>query len=94
MTKLKRWGLATVVMHGKDGVLAMTMLRFKHQIRNPEIVSAELHREKATAQELTLARQLIEASTAKRFDYANYEDRYTDRLKELIDAKIQGKQVI
>jgi DNA end-binding protein Ku len=103
LTKLKRWGLATVVMHGKDqlllirpvdGVLAMTMLRFKHQIRNPEIISAELHREKATAQELTLARQLIESSTAKRFDYANYEDRYTDRLKELIDAKIQGKQVI
>jgi DNA end-binding protein Ku len=103
MTKMHRWGVATAVLHGKDqlllvrpldGVLAMTMLRYQKQIRSPEIVGEEVKQVKTNAQELRLAQQLIEASTNKRFDFAQYEDRYTDRLKELIDAKIEGKEVI
>jgi DNA end-binding protein Ku len=103
MEDVNRYGVAKVVLRGKeeillvrplDGVLTMTMLHYDSQIRGPEVVRDEVPQEKANAQELKLARQLIEASTTKKFDFAAYEDRYNDRLKEMIDAKIAGKEVI
>jgi non-homologous end joining protein Ku len=47
MEKLKRWGMATVVMHARqhivvvrpiDNLLTMTMLHFKNEIRSPEML--------------------------------------------------------
>lgn len=72
----------------------MIMLHYQSQIRSPDTVRDEIPRLKANAQELKLAQQLIESSTAKKFDFSQYEDRYTDRLKQLIEAKIEGKQII
>jgi DNA end-binding protein Ku len=101
--KLDRCGVATVVLRGKEqllmvrpisGVLTMVMLHFKSQIRSPKAVLDEVPHAKARAQELKLAQQLIESSTAKKFDFSQYEDRYTDRLKALIQSKIEGKEVI
>jgi DNA end-binding protein Ku len=103
LAKLNRCGLATVVLHGKEqlllvrpveGVLTMTMLHYKSQIRGPETIRDEIPTAKASPQELKLAQQLIESSTSDSVDFASYEDRYTDRLKELIEAKIAGKETI
>ncbi len=103
MMKMNRCAMATVVLRGKeelllvrpvDGVLTMTMLHYKSQIRSPEAVADRIPEVKTNAQELKLAQQLIEASTSKKFDFASYEDRYTDKLKELIEAKIAGKEII
>jgi DNA end-binding protein Ku len=103
MEKMNCCGIATVVLHGKEqllmvraieGVLCMLMLHYQSQIRQPSSIGNELTNVKINAQELKLAQQLIESSTAEKFDLASYEDTYTDRLKELIQAKIEGKQVI
>ena len=47
-----------------------------------------------SANELKLAETLIEASVAKRFDFSKYEDDYTERLTELINAKVEGKEIV
>jgi DNA end-binding protein Ku len=103
MAKEKRYGLATVVLYAKeqialvrplDGVLAMTMLHYKSQIREPEVVEPHLPKVSVAAQELKLAQQLIKASTEKRFDFSQFEDHYTDRLRELIDSKLAGKKIV
>jgi DNA end-binding protein Ku len=103
MAKEKRFGLATVVLYSKeqigllrpiDDVLAMTMLHYKSQIREPELVEPHLQKVSVAAQELKLAQQLIKASTDKKFDFSQFEDRYTDRLRELIDSKLAGKKIV
>ena len=103
MEKLHRCGVATVVLHGKEqllivrpvnGVLAMIMMRYQSQIRSPTSIKDFRSERKSSAQELKLAQQLIESTTSERFDFSKYEDQYTDRLKELIDAKIAGQEVI
>ncbi len=103
MAKLDRCGVATVVLRGKeqllmvrplDGVLTMIMLHYESQVRSPSAVREELPQTKASAQELKLAQQLIESSTSAKFDFSRYEDRYTDRLKALIQSKIEGKEII
>jgi DNA end-binding protein Ku len=103
MAKLERCGVATVVWHGKeqlllvrptDGLLTMTMLYFNSQIRSPESVEKESSRVRVNAQELKLAQQLIQSSTTSKFDLAHYDDRFTDRLKELIEAKLEGHEVV
>ena len=103
MEKLHRCGVATVVLHGKEQllivrpvnrVLAMIMLRYQSQIRSPTSIKDSRPQQKVSAQELKLAQQLIESTTSEEFDFSQYEDQYTDRLKELIDAKIAGQEVI
>jgi DNA end-binding protein Ku len=37
---------------------------------------------------------LIEASTREDFDLSAYVDQYTVRLKELIAAKVEGKEIV
>jgi DNA end-binding protein Ku len=41
-----------------------------------------------------MARKLIEASAAKKFDLAAYPDMYTKRLTELVEAKVAGKEIV
>jgi DNA end-binding protein Ku len=103
MRKLNRCGIATVVLHGKeqllmirpiDGLLAMVMLRYQNEIRDSSSVTDAAGEMKIGNQELKLAQQLIESATATKFDFSQYENHYTDRLKELIEAKIAGQEII
>src|SRR5262249_2627030 len=45
-------------------------------------------------EELDLAKTLIEGNTSKKLDYAKYKDLYTERLTQLIEAKVQGKELV
>jgi DNA end-binding protein Ku len=41
-----------------------------------------------------LAETLVKFWTTKRFDIDQYEDRYRAKVKELIDAKIEGREIV
>ena len=103
MQKRNRAGVARVVFSGKeqvvvvrplDGMLMMSMLNYDAQVRKPETFQDEVKPQKPSSEELKLAEMLIDASTAKEFNYAKYEDLYTQRLTELINAKVEGKEVV
>ncbi len=103
MTKRDRHGLARVIFSGKEqlvlvrpmnGLLMMSMLNYESQIRKPEAFEDEVPRPKVSSQEVKLAEMLIDASTSKKFDFSKYQDLYTERLTELINAKIEGKEVV
>ena len=103
MAKRDRHGVARVVFSGKEqlvlvramnGMLMMSMLNYESQIRKPEAFEDELQRPKISAQEVKLAEMLIDASTAKNFDFSKYQDLYTERLTELINAQVEGKEVV
>ncbi len=44
--------------------------------------------------ELALAKKLIEHSTSKHFDIDQYVDDYEDKLKQLIEAKVEGREIV
>jgi non-homologous end joining protein Ku len=47
-------------------------------------------KEPVVAQELKLAKTLVEASTTKEADLDSYRDLYAERLNELVQAKVAG----
>lgn len=103
MVELSRHAVARVVMHGKeqvvwlrpmDNLLSMTVLNYDHEITKPAAFEEELIKPAIEADELKLAKTLIEASTSKKLDFAKYKDLYTQKLTQLIEAKVAGKEVV
>lgn len=93
-------GIAKVTMHNrehvvilrpaKNGLMLHTMY-YADEVRATE----EFRTDKSLVKdiEVTMATQLIEALAAP-FEPEKYTDTYRDTLKTMIDAKIQGKEVV
>lgn len=75
----------------KNGIV-MYRLRYPKEVRNisevPQLIDVKVEKE-----QLKLARTLVDSMTTK---FANIEmkDHYVDALKEIIDAKVEGKEVV
>ena len=83
-----------VLVRPVDGLLQMAMLKYDSQVRKPSALEDEVQPQKVSSQEVKLAQMLIDASTAEEFDISQYEDLYTKRLTELIEAKVKGEEVV
>ena len=103
MVEMGRQAIARVVMHGKaqvvwlrpmDNLLSMTILNLDHEVTKPAAFQEELIKQTVVADELKLAKTLIDASTSKKLDFAKYKDVYTEKLTQLIEAKVAGKEVV
>ena len=81
-----------VTMAPSDGGLMLYKLRHPNEIRKMEDVPQIEHKE-INKDELKLSINLVEsmASSLKDLDL---KDRYNDALREIIDAKVAGKEVI
>ena len=94
--------VASFVMRGKeylaavraDGdILVLETLFFADEVRDPYQQIPDLPgRVKLSRQELSMARQLIDAMSGP-WKPADYRDTYTDRVNDLIDAKKHKKEV-
>ena len=98
-----RCSIAQVVMHGREQLvmlrplgklLAMDLLSFEEQVKDPADFEDEVDEAEFTEDELELTRKLMEATTADEFNISKYKNVYYDKLKELIDAKIEGKEIV
>ncbi|MEV4315349.1 Ku protein [Actinocrispum sp. NPDC049592] len=94
-------GVATFVMRGKqyltairarDGILAMEVLYFADEIRDPADI-VEPVSTNAGRKELGMATALIESLTAP-WKPEEYRDTYTERVRKLIDDKAKGETVV
>lgn len=103
MSRQRREGIGQVVFSGReqlvrlravDGVLTMVMLNYAAQVKAPSAAASELPDARASAKNVQLAEQLIEAWTPDDFDFDAYEDRYRQRVKKLIDAKVEGRELV
>ena len=99
MVKQNKWGVGQAVMFGRehlalvrpqDDLLSLALLNYADAVRNAD--GFELGEAKVSATELQLAETLIKASTAKKFDITKYKDEYVHKLRELIDAKVEGRR--
>jgi DNA end-binding protein Ku len=103
MTQEERYALAQLIFAGREQLavvrpvgrlLVMTMLSFAAQVKKPAAFEDELTEVKTPAKELHLASSLIEAATVEDLDFDQYLDTYTSKLRELIEAKAEGKQLV
>jgi len=81
-------GKLLIIMPTHDGMLIET-LYYEDEIRDmPKSVKAEIKEP-----ELKMAKQLVQ-SMVQEFDPSLYKDEYQARLKEIIEDKIQGKEIV
>jgi DNA end-binding protein Ku len=73
----------------EDGILVSTMF-YEDEVKE---LQKAYDRPKLSEQELKMAKLLIQSMDSP-FDPAAYKDEYQVRLKELIEAKIAGKEIV
>src|SRR5467141_2131730 len=74
-----------------DGGLVLTTLMYQDEVKPPPEIPAT-RPVVITDAELELALQLINALTME-FDLSGFKDRYRDALMQLIQAKVEGKEI-
>lgn len=98
-----RWCLGTIVMSGKEqpvvvrpyeNVLHMALLNYVAEMRKPTSVVHKLPRIQSSDKKLRLAEQLIANWGEDGFDFSSYEDTYFDKVKDLIESKVAGREVV
>jgi DNA end-binding protein Ku len=97
-------GVGTVVLSNRErlvllrpieNLIAMTVLQHESQVKKPDVFRDEVADVgQASKQELKLTRQLLEALIQPDFDLAAYKDTYVEKLSELIEAKVEGKELV
>ena len=74
----------------KQKGLMLYVLRYEEELREASSATGDIPQTKASPQEISLAKQLIDGSTS-RFDLSAYRDDYEAAVKKLVDAKRKGK---
>jgi DNA end-binding protein Ku len=103
MEERERVGIGTVAMRNKqyltairplDGVLAMSTMRFADEIvPRSDIDALPSRRSKPESKELKMALQLVD-SLATDWEPEQYRDTYAEELRDRIEAKEKGKEVV
>ena len=75
-----------------DKGIVMYRLRYPHEVRDINEVPM-LNQVKADKDQLKLAKTLVDSMTVK-FADIEMQDHYTEALKEIIDAKVAGREVV
>jgi DNA end-binding protein Ku len=100
MQQKDRYALAGMVLSGHEEmvlirpagkVLAMTVLYYDHQIKKASDFADEVGESKISAQERKLAGSLVDSSTTEEMDFSQYKDHFTERVKQVLEAKLAGK---
>jgi DNA end-binding protein Ku len=83
---------ALAILRSREGVLVLETLLWPDEIRVAAFPFLDDNIE-VRPQELRMASSLIESMTVD-FDPADYHDNYREALQQLIEAKVEGREVI
>lgn len=101
LKKTKKAGVGRIILREKEDVvllvehkggLILYKLRYPNELRSMEDVP-DLKEVEVDETQLKLAETLVD-SLAMSFTEVNFEDRYRDALMELVQTKIEGKEVV
>jgi DNA end-binding protein Ku len=102
LVEMKRIGIGTIVLREREhlaalepvgNALVLTTMRFAHEIRQPKDLDLPGSGRGWTEKEMKLARQLLDTLSGD-WDPSEYRDTYTDVLRQVIQAKIEGKAIV
>ena len=101
LKKTNKAGVGRIILRDKEDVVLITpyedalimyKLRYPYEVRNvknvPDLGTAE-----PNEAELKLAETLVE-SLSTTFEKVDFEDRYRDALMDLVNNKIEGKEIV
>jgi hypothetical protein len=83
-----------VLLRPHQGLLVLEVLHYAHQIHLPETFRSEAPAVDVAPQELLLAKTLIGAASVEAVDWSRYPDRYTQKLTQVIEAKVAGQEIV
>jgi DNA end-binding protein Ku len=83
-----------VLVRPIEDLLVMTVLNYANEIKEPQSFSDELVKTESSKQELQLTEQLIGALTVDKFELGQFHDLYTEKLTQLIESKVAGKEIV
>ena len=96
--------VARVVLFGRDELvilrpverlLAMTALKYDAEVTKASTLSEELEGDaKLSGEEVSLTKTLLKSFVKKGFSITNYHDEYVEKLRQLIEAKVAGKELV
>ncbi|HXA00873.1 MAG TPA: Ku protein [Cytophagaceae bacterium] len=96
----KKVGIATFVLHNREhmaiikpegDLIILNQMRYEADIRDPKGLHLP-EAEKVSKAEVEMAKKLIEQLTEK-FNPSKFKDTYIEELKNLIEAKAEGKTI-
>ena len=103
MSEREQSALAKIVLTGREQIvllrpfgrlLVMSVISYAGEVKDPAAFEDEVEEGQVTAPELELAGKLIDAATLDTYDPAGYKNQYTERLTELIEAKVDGREIV
>jgi DNA end-binding protein Ku len=77
-----------------EDMLAVTVLIREAKLKSPASFKDEIGEPEYTKEELKLTKTLLDASLLGDFELGNYPDPYTDHLTEIIEAKVEGQEIV
>ncbi len=83
-----------VMVRPLDDLLVMAVLSYAKKVKSLDDFTDMVDDQKISAAEMTLANTLVDASTIEEFDLAGYQDVYVEKMTALIEAKVEGEQVV
>ncbi len=83
-----------VLVRPHEKLLVMSVLEYASQLKTPESFEDEITDGTVSKQELTLAKRLVADMQRDDLDLAEYKDMYTERMAELVQAKVEGKEIV
>lgn len=83
-----------ILLRCYDDLMAMTILSHSEKIKASVAFKDEVTEPKITPEEMKLTKTLIDASVIRDFDFAAYKDDYVEKLTELIQFKVEGKEIV
>jgi DNA end-binding protein Ku len=95
-------GIGTIVLRQREHLaaldaageaLVLTTMRFAHEIRSPRELDLPGRGRGWSDKEMKLARQLMDTLSGE-WDPGEYRDTYTGVLRQLIEARVEGKEIV
>jgi len=98
----KKAGVGRIILREKEDVVLLTAekkgivmykLRFPYEVRSIDNVPDLDYEDDVDEKQMALAKTLVESLTTS-FDKVDFENRYRDAMLDLVNSKIEGKEVI
>jgi DNA end-binding protein Ku len=83
-----------VLLRPVDGLLALTALKYDAEVAHSEAFAEELSTPELSREEVGLTQTLLHAFEKKKFSLAGFKDQYLEKLAELVEAKVEGKELV
>ena len=102
LKEARKIGLGQLVLRGKENLVAVKpcgngllveTLRYADEVRESDSYFDDIPEMKLESEMVDLAKELIGRKSAK-FDPAAFKDRYAEALRELVEEKRKGKEVV